>query len=536
MHLLLLVGLFGCDGTNADWERAVQLDTVAGYREFLSLHPEGEHAQEAEKRLESLSWERVHREDSSDAYSRFLKEFPTGELRDNARVGLAWTMARQEKDAASIKQFLATYPQSLFSAEARQQLNELEEGSWEEVCRRHTVGGYEVFLTEFPGSKHTDAARLRIQKLHWEEAEIAGTLEGYMSFARRYPSSEEAAGAKERAEQLSWQAATQEAGIEQLAAHLVAFPNGRYTDDGKTLIEERLWQQASEAQTVAGYEEYVRACPQGLHASQAAASIERLSWIEACSVDTNEVYHAYLDRFPASERKALTEQQLQAIDWKVEVQENRVVELLGKSIRAVDVRVTRSGDMRLAELGPSSVRLGESAALGLLTSAIEPDISGTLRGHCHSTKLAWISESTESFDPVRRVWLWQPCTVDLFPGGAVRMPGSHFAIGGQLRFVKTHPRKSWGVDQAAEQWVEPGSPLEISLAACDRTRGKRPLLLVGREFEPAGENENTISWSARLEIPSSRSVRITLFFDATNDTAKAGGITLLGKFVPLAGG
>jgi hypothetical protein len=62
LMLAFLVVLVRCASTSNDWKRAQQLDTVSGYDEFVSKHPDAEMAEHAKKRISELREEQARAE------------------------------------------------------------------------------------------------------------------------------------------------------------------------------------------------------------------------------------------------------------------------------------------------------------------------------------------------------------------------------------------------------------------------------------------------------------------------------------------
>lgn len=86
----LLAVATGCSRENQDWRSAQSADTVEGYSDFVSKHPQSEFATQAKNRLTQLGeerdWERATVADTAEAYQQFLAQHPDGKWAQEARV------------------------------------------------------------------------------------------------------------------------------------------------------------------------------------------------------------------------------------------------------------------------------------------------------------------------------------------------------------------------------------------------------------------------------------------------------------------
>jgi len=112
-----------------------------------------------------------------------------------ASVERDWEEAQTKNTIYAYKEFLSENPDSEFSSEARQQVEDLE---WKETQKRNTVSAYQKFLKEYPQSPHCDDARNKIGNLQWAYTKRQDTTQALRDFIQKYPDSPHAKEAQER--------------------------------------------------------------------------------------------------------------------------------------------------------------------------------------------------------------------------------------------------------------------------------------------------------------------------------------------------
>lgn len=163
------------------WVRALEKDTLEGYREYLALFPNGKHQEEAQKAI--------------DAY-------------DNK----AWDNALQRKTIAGFEDYLEAWPEGLHASQARERIAEMkakadaiskdtaeraaqEKADWESSARENTVDSYGRYLAKHPAGAHADEAQSRIANLRasaadqsaWQQAKTANRVEAYQQYLTSFP-------------------------------------------------------------------------------------------------------------------------------------------------------------------------------------------------------------------------------------------------------------------------------------------------------------------------------------------------------------
>ena len=163
------------------WVRALEKDTLEGYREYLELFPNGKYKDKAQEQIDvydNRAWEQAERRNTIAGYEDYLESWPEGLHASTARERIAEMKARAEaisKDAAE---------------RAAQ-----EAADWDRAARTNTVESYESYLAKHPSGENAGEAQNRINTLKasaadnaaWKAAEAANTTAGYQQYLTSFP-------------------------------------------------------------------------------------------------------------------------------------------------------------------------------------------------------------------------------------------------------------------------------------------------------------------------------------------------------------
>ncbi|HKS80043.1 MAG TPA: hypothetical protein VJR23_00930 [Candidatus Acidoferrales bacterium] len=119
--LFVTVVLSSCNRVENDWKQAKDANSSAAYAEFLTSHPKGPHADEAQAAMESLDWDAAKGASSISGYEEYLKKHPTGRFSEGAKTtlqDLQWAEAKRKASVESYKGFLEAHPASPYKGEA----------------------------------------------------------------------------------------------------------------------------------------------------------------------------------------------------------------------------------------------------------------------------------------------------------------------------------------------------------------------------------------------------------------------------------
>ncbi len=163
------------------WVRALEKDTLDGYREYLSAFPNGKYKKPAQDRINAYdhkAWARAERRNTIAGYEDYLKYWKQGLHADKARERIAQMKADIEaakKDAAERAQ--------------------RERVDWERAAKINTIESYNNYLAKHPAGKNAQEARNRIDRLKtanadesaWQAAKTANTANAYQQYLTSFP-------------------------------------------------------------------------------------------------------------------------------------------------------------------------------------------------------------------------------------------------------------------------------------------------------------------------------------------------------------
>ncbi len=178
------------------WVRALEKDTLEGYREYLAEFPNGKYKDKAQEQIDAYdnrAWEQAERRNTIAAYEDYLEAWPEGLHASKARERIAemkaradaiakdaaeraaqeaadWDRAARENTVESYETYLAKHPTGKNAEEARTRINSLkasaaDEAAWTIAKNSNVVPAYEQYLSSFPQGAHVAEAMAAIEKL-----------------------------------------------------------------------------------------------------------------------------------------------------------------------------------------------------------------------------------------------------------------------------------------------------------------------------------------------------------------------------------
>lgn len=104
--------------------------------------------------------------------------------------------AKSKDTISAYEEFLQKHPNSKYSIEAKNRLNQLyTKKDWELAKSTNTVLAYEKFINEYPDSKYVEEAKTTIEKLKlleqttWKDTKNKNNMLSYYEFIKKYPNS-----------------------------------------------------------------------------------------------------------------------------------------------------------------------------------------------------------------------------------------------------------------------------------------------------------------------------------------------------------
>jgi len=166
---------------DAAWVKALEKDTLEGYREYLEGFPEGKHADDAQAEIDAYdnkAWASAESRDTIAGYEDYLEAWPEGLHASKAKERIAemkTAIEAAQKDAAERA-----------AAEAR---------DWQAAAQTNSINSYQDYLAKHPGGKNAPEAQKRIDRLQasaadnaaWEAARTANTVNAYQQYLNSFP-------------------------------------------------------------------------------------------------------------------------------------------------------------------------------------------------------------------------------------------------------------------------------------------------------------------------------------------------------------
>ena len=163
------------------WVRALEQDTLEGYREYLALFPNGKHAAEAQAeidRYDDEAWANAERRNTIAGYEDYLEAWPEGRHASKARERIEEMKAAAEAIAED-------------AAERAAQ----EAADWDKAARENTIESYGAYLAKHPSGEHAEEAQRRMRTLQasaadrnvWDQAAALNTVAGYQQYLSSFP-------------------------------------------------------------------------------------------------------------------------------------------------------------------------------------------------------------------------------------------------------------------------------------------------------------------------------------------------------------
>ena len=184
------------------WVKALEIDTVEGYRAYIADFPNGRHVEDAQRLINEFddeAWKLAEERDTIAGYEDYLESWPDGLHVTEAKARIAEIKAEEEarrKDAAEA---------------ARQ-----EAAAWQAAAQTNTIPSYEGYLSKYPTGKNASEAQTRIDRLRAEEAQ------------RQASAADEAA----------WNAANATGTADAYQQYLTSFPQGAHVPEAIAKLEE----------------------------------------------------------------------------------------------------------------------------------------------------------------------------------------------------------------------------------------------------------------------------------------------------------
>lgn len=165
----------------AAWVRALEKDTLQGYRDYLTEFPDGKFVDKAQEQIDvydNRDWATAEQRNTIAGYEDYLAEWENGLHADKARERINEMQAALDAAARDAAERAAR-----------------EQADWDRAARENTIASYETYLTQHPTGLNADTARARIQSIRiaaadeaaWSAASAANTADAYQQYLNSFP-------------------------------------------------------------------------------------------------------------------------------------------------------------------------------------------------------------------------------------------------------------------------------------------------------------------------------------------------------------
>lgn len=189
----------GCATANRDWQKTDHLGTINAYEVFLNRHSDAEQAPLARQRIAALrcdqAWKRALSLDSISSYEEFLANFPGSrydtEAKANLRPNKEWEHVSQVRTIAACEDFLKKHPTFKKTSEVKRLITSLEsERDWTAAEKANSVDSYLQFIKQYPSTVLATNAASRLGNLlaevDWKTALATDTEAAWLDYILRH--------------------------------------------------------------------------------------------------------------------------------------------------------------------------------------------------------------------------------------------------------------------------------------------------------------------------------------------------------------
>jgi formylglycine-generating enzyme required for sulfatase activity len=163
------------------WVKALETDTLEGYRAYLAAFPNGRHVEDAQRLINEFddkAWAVAEERYTIAGYEDYLEAWPEGLHANEARERIAAIKAEEEARRKNAEEA------------ARQ-----EAAAWKSAAETNTIPAYEGYLSKFPSGKNAPEAQSRIDRLRatqadeaaWTVAKTSNTADAYQQYLTSFP-------------------------------------------------------------------------------------------------------------------------------------------------------------------------------------------------------------------------------------------------------------------------------------------------------------------------------------------------------------
>ncbi len=190
-----------------------------------------------------------------------------------ASVRGQWQQAKSKDTKQAYRVFIRKYPNSPYTAKARQILESL---SWKQVKLMNQRVGYRKFLKDFPDGFYHKEALLGIETIDLRVATRKNTKAAYVKFLQVHPNGFLSQKAKKRIEEYDWQMVKRQRTFHAYKRFLDKYPDGKFNNEAKEKVAEGTWIEIQSGRSAAAFKKFLADFPESRFTKQAGKRLKEL--------------------------------------------------------------------------------------------------------------------------------------------------------------------------------------------------------------------------------------------------------------------
>ena len=206
-------------------------------------------------------------------------------------ANMSYRTASKKNTIESYQNFLENYPSTKDSRQARLKLYNLE---FENAQKINSIEAYEQFLKKYPDGNHKQNARDACEKIEFENAQKINSIEAYEQFLKKYPDGNHKQNARDACEKIEFENAQKINSIEAYEQFLKKYPDGR---QAKKIVEMLHFEQAKASDSIFAYMSYLKNHPDGSGVKKIQGRLRELRYEDAIKRKTFAAFELFFSRY-----------------------------------------------------------------------------------------------------------------------------------------------------------------------------------------------------------------------------------------------
>ena len=140
---------------NMSWEKAVSINSMMSYQNYLDNYPEGKYLVEAENKIEYFIYEKAKKEDTEESYNMYLRKYPEGKWVteiENRQEPKIWERINSKNNEYSYNWYLKKYTLGSFHTVEAYKIR--EELIWQRLKNSNDKDKLREYLELYPQGKY----------------------------------------------------------------------------------------------------------------------------------------------------------------------------------------------------------------------------------------------------------------------------------------------------------------------------------------------------------------------------------------------